>query len=55
MEGAMVELSPTILAAREIPNWAMRVLVGIVVLMLVGIRVAAGVELAEIEPLTIAG
>jgi hypothetical protein len=55
MEDAMVWLSPTNFATREIPDWAMPVLVGVVILLLVGIRVAAGVDPAEIEALTIAG
>jgi hypothetical protein len=55
MEGAMVLLSPTIFAARKMPDWAMPVTVGIAVLVIVGVRVAVGVDPAEIEALTVAG
>lgn len=51
----MVWLSPTIFSDRQIPDWAMPVLVGIVLLALVAIRVAVGVDPAEIEAMTIAG
>jgi hypothetical protein len=51
----MVWLSPTNFAANEIPDWAMPLFVGIVVLVLVGIKVAVGVDPAQIEALTIAG
>lgn len=51
----MVWLSPTIFATREIPDWAMPVLVGVGLLVLIGLRLAVGVDPAEIEALTIAG
>lgn len=51
----MVWLSPTIFTEHKIPDWAMPVLVGIVLLVLVGIRLAVGIDPAEIEALTVAG
>lgn len=55
MEGVMVWLSPAIFVDREMPNWAMPVLVGVILLLLVAIRLAVGVDPAEREALTIAG
>jgi antibiotic biosynthesis monooxygenase (ABM) superfamily enzyme len=55
MEGLMVWLSPTLFADREMPEWAMPTLVGVVLLVLIVIRIAVGVDPAEIEALTIAG